>query len=88
MMIMQVVMMRDIKANSYAAWQFVPSIGGYLRGLAHEVNTPRDGNILNQAPQDFEVYHVGTFDDATGLVTTFDEKKQLAHCSDLVEQKH
>lgn len=84
---LHIVALRDIKANCFSQPQFVPSIGSYLRQLGDEVNTPRQDNILNKHPEDFEAYHMGDYDDSNGRMELKDEYTQIAVCSNMVIQK-
>lgn len=75
-----IVAIRDIKTNSYFTPQYVKSIGGYVRQVSDEINSPQQPNTLAHTmsihPEDFEVYQLGTWDDETAAHTT-DEKTQI-----------
>lgn len=88
MMIMQIVALRDIKGNAYSVPQFVPSIGSYLRTLTNEVNTPKDGNILNTNPEDFEAFHLGEYNDQDGTFTLKEKPVSLGPLSNFVQTRN
>lgn len=81
---MQIVATRDIVANLYGQPMFVPTLGQAIRSFGDGCqNTGDANNILAKHPQDFELWHLGEYDDETGrfLVehddSTF-ERKQIA----------
>lgn len=58
---------KDRKAGVFTAPQAVVRLEAALRGFADEVNNPRNGeNMWYRHPEDFELYHVGSFDDQVG----------------------
>lgn len=70
---LQIIAVRDIQANVYGQPNFVASIGGAIRSFADEINRPAQDNVLYQHPEDFEMYHLGEFNDANAefeLLTT------------------
>lgn len=80
-----IVAIRDIKTDSYFPPQFVRSIGGFLRQLADDLGTPQPGTLaetMSKHPGDFEVYHLGDWDDQNGTFDTTDNK-QLCVVSNL-----
>lgn len=64
-MILQICVVRDSAANCYAAPMFVPSIGIAVRSFGDEVKRVDANNQLNKHPEDFEMFHLGTYDDNT-----------------------
>lgn len=73
---LQIVTIRDLKTNTYSAPQFIHSIGGYLRGMGDVVNGPKE-NDLAKHPEDFEVWHLGTWCDNTGQWHLFETPVSL-----------
>lgn len=61
---------RDSAADVYGVPMFLAALGQAIRGFQDEVQNPREGNMLNKHPEDFELYHVGAYDDATCEFTT------------------
>lgn len=88
---MQILAVRDIKADVYGVPMFVPNIAAALRNFADQVNDPESG-MLNKHPEDFELYHLGSYDDTNAVFVTDDlhyengeqpfERRRLALASD------
>lgn len=58
---------KDRKAGVFTAPQCVVRLEAGLRSFSDEVNNPRNGeNMWFRHPEDFELYHVGSFDDQVG----------------------
>ncbi|WNK13030.1 MAG: nonstructural protein [Microvirus sp.] len=83
-MILQVVVIRDSAAAVYGQPQYVASIGSAIRGFGDEVNRSAADNSFFRHPEDFILYHVGTYSDDFAKFTLFDEPVQLARAVDLV----
>ncbi|AZL82673.1 nonstructural protein [Apis mellifera associated microvirus 1] len=66
MTILQMVAVRDVKAEAFNFPAAVPSLGMALRSFTDEVNRRDDNNAMNRHPADFSLYHIGTYDTATG----------------------
>ncbi|WNK14986.1 MAG: nonstructural protein [Microvirus sp.] len=63
-MILQIVAIRDIKADVYAQPYFVGSLGGAIRSFGDECRRIAPDNLMYNHPEDFELYELGTYDDA------------------------
>lgn len=83
MLTLQIVQLRDIKANTYLQPVFVHSVGAYIRELTDQVNSKDKQNPLSMHPGDFEAYHLGTWEDQKSKFELTDPK-QLCVLSDLV----
>lgn len=59
---MKVVIVRDVKANVYGVPMFVASLGGAIRSFGDEC-VKTDGNPFALHPSDYELYHIGEFDE-------------------------
>ncbi|UDN67698.1 nonstructural protein [robinz microvirus RP_96] len=57
----------DVQAQAFHRPMFVQSRGVGLRATADEVNRATSDNLLYQHPEDFRLFELGEFDDATGL---------------------
>lgn len=84
-MILQILSIRDIKANVFMTPYFSLNIGSAIRGFEDEVNTPREGNMLNRHPQDFELFHLGTFADGECKFELLERPMQLVTGSSCVK---
>lgn len=45
---------------------FVPSIGHAIRGFTDEINRSAEDNQMFKHPDDFDLYHIGEFEEDTG----------------------
>lgn len=73
-----VMSLRDRAAEIFNAPYCVPHPRIGLRALENEVNRPDDKNALFTNPEDFELYELGAFDDATGKFECLEQPKLLA----------
>lgn len=73
---MQIVVVRDIKANCFGQPNFVPNLGSSIRAFGDQCQDEKAG-VLFQHPEDFELYHIGEYDDGTGHIEMID-KQQIA----------
>lgn len=64
-----VVCVRDAKSEAFGRPFFSPTIGMAVRSFDDEVNNPESG-ILHQHPEDFALYALGKFNDASGEFDT------------------
>lgn len=78
-----IVAIRDAKVGGYRPPMFVPNIGACLRAIGDYVNT-KDDNDIYKHPEDFEVFHLGTFDDETAVFDVLAAPVSLQHCSSMV----
>ncbi len=70
-MIYQVCCIRDRATDSFGQPIFVAHVGAAERSFRDEVNSPnKENNNLAAHPEDFELYHLGSFDTDTGLFDT------------------
>lgn len=67
-MILQVFSIRDRAAETFGRPMFVPAKGQAIRAFSDEINRPATDNQFYQHPDDFDLYHVGIFDDSSGLL--------------------
>lgn len=68
-MIYQVVAVRDAALQGYGRPFFVASVGVAVRSFADEVSREAADNAMYAHPEDYDLFHVGSFDDATGELT-------------------
>lgn len=62
-----VVVVRDRAADVFGTPNFVNSIGGAIRGFADEINRVDANNMFNKHPEDFDLFKLGSYDDATAV---------------------
>jgi len=85
-MILQLVCVHDRAADAFTRPVFVPAIGQAIRSFQDEINRNAPENEMFRHPEDFDLYHVGSFDDNTGILQRLDEPKQLAIGKHLKQQ--
>lgn len=69
---------KDRAADAFGRPMFVPSVGLALRGFTDEVNREAPDNQMFHHSDDFDLFELGTFDDATGIIECHLIPKQLA----------
>ena len=60
---LQVFSIKDNAAQTFGRPFFVPAIGLAVRSFSDEVNRSADDNQFYKHPEDFDLYHLGVFDD-------------------------
>lgn len=75
---LHIIAVRDIKADVFGQPQFVASIGGAIRSFGDECQRKAEGNVMAAHPEDFELYQLGTYNDARASFELFDNPKQIA----------
>lgn len=65
-MIYQVVCVRDAALEGFARPFFVPSLGQAIRSFSDEIVRVAEDNPMSKHPEDYDLYHVGSFDDSVG----------------------
>lgn len=72
-----VCVIRDVCGDLFAQPIFQPSIGSAQRAFMDAVNRQEPNNLLWQHPEHFELYQLGTYDDADASFDLFPKPKQL-----------
>lgn len=78
----KVLAIRDRAIDAYGQPFFSASVGGAIRSFSDEINRAAENNQLNKHPEDFDLYLLGEFDDATGRFDAADPS-QIAIGKDL-----
>lgn len=65
-MIFTVCAIRDRAVDGFGQPIFVPHVGVAIRSFSDEVN--RSDSTLHAHPEDYDLYKLGHYDDATGLL--------------------
>lgn len=66
-MILQMFTVFDSKAGAYLPPFYNNSNGSAMRNFSDTVNEP--GSLLYKHPEDFTLFHIGSFNDADGICT-------------------
>lgn len=67
-MILQTVAVYDKAAAAYMRPFFVPSLGTAVRSFEDEAKREDENNPMFKHPSDFELWHIGEFDDVSGAL--------------------
>jgi hypothetical protein len=81
-----IISVKDTAAQAFGRPIFVPAIPVALRGFRDEVNRSDSTDDLARHPDDFELYEIGSFDDATGIIEVI-EPRLVARAKDLKDVK-
>lgn len=74
-----VVAVRDRALDAFMRPFFVPSVGMAIRSFQDEVNRADKENAIYNHPEDYDLFHIASFDEDTGVfVNTPGGVKQLA----------
>jgi len=65
-MIHTIVSVKDRAVDAFGRPFFTPAIGAAIRSFTDEVNRNGSDNPMYQHADDYDLYHLGTFDDSTG----------------------
>lgn len=84
-MIVKVYAVKDVAAGAFGAPFFVQNDAMVKRVVKEAVNSDRE-NQFKQFVEDKQVYRIGEFDDATGLIKSH-QPELLFNCIDLKEVK-
>ena len=66
---MLIVSVFDTAVQAHGRPMFVPTKGAAMRSFTDEVNRKADDNPMWAHPEDYELYDLGTFDDARGRIS-------------------
>lgn len=76
------VAVRDSAAGAFNRPFFVPAAGMALRSFEDEVNRQAADNPMFNHPDDFELYHVGFFDEENGDLVSVPDPVMLTRAKD------
>lgn len=74
----------DQAAGVFGRPIFVAALGLASRSFADEVNRVGDGNSMNAHPQDFSLFHLGSFDDESGRLVSLEAPRRLSTASEVM----
>lgn len=78
-----IVAIRDRAADVFGQPSFVPALGSAIRGFADEINRPDEKNTFWKHPEDFDMYELGSYDDAGATFELLEKPRQVAVGKDL-----
>lgn len=62
----------DRAVAAYGRPMFFAAVGAGIRAFQDEVNNPEEGSVINKHPEDYQLFHVGFFDDSLGRFSPCD----------------
>lgn len=74
----QVLSIRDRAADAYGQPMFFAALGKALRVFQDEINRRADDNSMYHHPEDFDLYHLGEYDDNNGKFTNLEQPKMIS----------
>lgn len=78
---LQVLAVRDRALDAFGTPIFVPAISVAVRSFSDEVNRP--DSALCAHPEDYDLFHLGSFEDSTGRLLSLELPRQVAIGKDL-----
>lgn len=82
---LQVVSVLDRATAAYGRPVFVQAIGQAMRSFTDEANNKESD--IGKHPDDYDLYHLGDWDDVSGRFSNFEEPKHLVRAKDLVTRE-
>lgn len=86
-MVYEICAVFDSAVNCYARPVFVASVRVAVRQFQDEVNRVSEDNPMNRHPEDFSLYHLGTFEDEGGYIARLEKPERIARASDFFNEK-
>lgn len=78
---LEIFSMRDVKAGSFGAPMHFVNRAVAIRSLSEAVKNPE--STLSKFPEDYQLFHVGDFDQNSGVVEALDAPNFVINVSDL-----
>jgi len=82
-MVSVIVSVKDSAAEAFGRPMYLQSIGVAIRSFTDEVNREDKDNQLFNHPDDFDLYELGVFDDATGMYQIRDNPNVIVRGKDV-----
>ncbi|WNK13473.1 MAG: nonstructural protein [Microvirus sp.] len=83
---LRLVSLYDRASKSFGRPFVVTHLAQAVRGLTDEVNNTEQGSDLSRHPADFDLYHVGDFDESLGTVEAFNAPALIVRADTLVKE--
>jgi len=75
---------RDRAANCFGTPFFTNAVGAAIRNFHDAINNTEGGNVMSTHPEDFDLFHLGVFDDAHARFELLEAPVQIAIGKDVV----
>jgi len=82
----KLIAIRDRVADIFGTPNAVANLGQAVRSFSDEINRDDPSNMLAKHPDDFDLYHLGEYDDAHGTFEILDKPRQLALGRDMANK--
>lgn len=83
---LQIIAIRDIATELYGSPAFVQTIAQGIRAFSDEVT--KEGSPFAKHPQDYELWHLGEFDDNNGVFECLATPARVARGTDFVKRDY
>lgn len=87
-MIFNIVALHDRAANAYARPYYVQALGQAIRSFLDELNRDAAENPMYKHPDDFNLYHLGYYDEDHGTFENLPQPHKIADGKQLKEQRN
>jgi hypothetical protein len=61
----KIIAIRDRAVDAFGVPIFVANLGGAIRSFGDEVKRVDPTNNMNKHPEDYDLFHIGDYDDST-----------------------
>ncbi|AXH73929.1 MAG: nonstructural protein [Microviridae sp.] len=78
----------DIALGAFGRPMFLNSVGQAMRSFSDEVNRKSDDNNMYRHPEDFALFHCGTWVDDDGSFEVFDRPQRLTNAVDVLVKEN
>lgn len=78
---------RDRAADVFGQPFYVPALGQAVRSFSDEINRADQKNDLFKHPEDFDLYELGSWEDATASFDLLESPRQVAIGKDLARKE-
>lgn len=82
---MKIYVVHDVQANVFGTPQFMLTDGIALRTVSDLIKDP--ASILAKHPEDFSLYMIGEYDEASGTIKAMDRPSLVIRVNSLVTDK-
>lgn len=79
-----IIAVRDRQLQAFMRPFTAQTLGQAIRSFRDETN--RKDSDINQHPEDYELYHLGHFNEQTGELTPLAKPESIAIATNLIEQ--
>lgn len=82
---MIVLALFDVKVAAFQRPAFAPTVAAFVRAVGDEAR--RAGSELSAHPDDYQLFRLGEFDDANGLIVPVTPPELVCQVSSLIDRK-